>query len=709
MRMRNIKMWMVALLVSVSALSACTENDDYGTSSEHTTTYKVAVIMPYSEQTRWERTVNWALENVDKAQMGLTDKVKLQIVWQDENSPELESFIKDVANDDSYVAIIGPKSSTNARKAAQLCNKSKRTLLLPVATSSEFQRIYAGSNYVWNLSQSDITQCELLLSQARLLQKNTVYLIAPNSDYGKSFINWFAFIATELGMNVGDMTIYKSEDELRQRVSKLANESRPYSKCVIFVPDNEEYALALDDELVKITSDSTKHVTLPKFLCSDLMFASSILPKLRYHMYEGLAPSATPLSGFNTMYETMFGEPPINGEAHLYDAVMILSYALTRLEITGSGTLNEAILATVDGRVQWNGSCLPDDMHQAFKLLRQGYDLDLSGVTGDWTFDSRTHASVLNTTYCDWIYYKGLSTVVAYVSTDGGARTISTQQAWEWQTKNLPSFNFNQTDLLYPELKERWAVVVGASDDWVNYRHQADALAMYQLLKRHGYDDDHIILVMEDNLAYNKNNIHPGVIKVTPDGENLYHDVNVDYRLSDISFDDFVQILLGNSSQHLPEVLGSGPNDNVIMFWCGHGSSYNLAWGSYSSLSANNLSSAISSMHDKGKYRKMFFALDACYSGSIGEECTGIPGLAVMTAANPYEPSKADMKDKEMGIWLSNGFTRAFQDAIDESSDISLRDLYYTCARHTLGSHAMLYNIEKYGNAFHCTMSEYLD
>lgn len=707
--MKNIKAWMASLLIPAFALTACTDDDSALAPDEHTTTYKVAVIMPASEQTRWERTANWALENVDKAQMGLTDKIKLQIVWQDENSPELESFIKDVANDKSYAAIIGPKSSANARKAAQLCNKSQRTLLLPVATSTEFQRIYAGSNYVWNLSQSDITQCELLLSQARLTQKKTVCLIAPNSDYGKSFSDWFAFIATELGLKVGDVTIYKSGDDIRQRIRQLTTETKLYDKNFIFVPGSEEDALTLDDELAKIKEETSNRLILPKFLCSDLMFSSSILPKLHYYTYEGLAPSATPESGFNTIYETTFGEAPINGEAHLYDAVIMLTYALTRLETAGSGTLNDAILATVDGREPWNGSWLPDDMRQALKLLRQGHDLDLSGVTGDWTFDARTHASVLNTTYCDWIYYKGQSTVVDYVSTDGGSRTISTQQAWEWQTKNLPSFNFNQTDLPYPELKDRWAVVVGASDDWVNYRHQADALAMYQLLKRHGYDDDHIILVMEDNLAYNKNNIHPGVVKVTPDGENIYHDVTVDYHLNDISFSDFEQILLGNSSQRLPEVVGSGPNDNVILFWCGHGSSYSLAWGSYSAVSASDLNRVISTMHDNGKYRKMFFALDACYSGSIGEACTGIPGLAVMTAANPYEPSKADMKDKEMGIWLSNGFTRAFQDAIDENNTISLRDLYYICARHTLGSHAMLYNIEKYGNAFHSTMSEYLD
>ena len=37
-----------------------------------------------------------------------------------------------------------------------------------------------------------------------------------------------------------------------------------------------------------------------------------------------------------------------------------------------------------------------------------------------------------------------------------------------------------------------------------------------------------------------------------------------------------------------------------------------------------------------------------------------------------------------MNIWLSNGFTRAFQETIDANPSISLRDLYYKLARNTV-------------------------
>ena len=43
-------------------------------------------------------------------------------------------------------------------------------------------------------------------------------------------------------------------------------------------------------------------------------------------------------------------------------------------------------------------------------------------------------------------------------------------------------------------------------------------------------------------------------------------------------------------------------------------------------------------------------------------------------AAN--EPSKADMLDPDMQIWLSNGFTRAFEQVLWRDPNAKLRDLY---------------------------------
>ncbi len=347
-------------------------------------------------------------------------------------------------------------------------------------------------------------------------------------------------------------------------------------------------------------------------------------------------------------------------------------------------------------------------MAGAFALLQQGKTPDLGGVTGDWTFDERTHASVLNTTYDHWILAGGQYHTIEYLSTDGSRRTTSTVQAWDWQRKTMQSFSRWQEDITYPELENRWAVVVGTSDTWANYRHQADALAMYQLLKRHGYDDGHIILIIADNIAYDPHNLHPGVVRVRPDGENVYQDAKVDYRLGDIGIGDLRDIMLGRRSDRLPEVITPAKNDNIIVFWCGHGNRNRLAWGSDRTVTGDDVREVVQTMSDEGCFRKMLFVVDACYSGAIGEACEGVPGVLLVTAANANEPSKADVKDPEMGVWLSNGFTRAFQETIDGNTAISMRDLYYTLARRTVGSHATVYNAANYGNMYDNSISEYL-
>lgn len=88
--------------------------------------------------------------------------------------------------------------------------------------------------------------------------------------------------------------------------------------------------------------------------------------------------------------------------------------------------------------------------------------------------------------------------------------------------------------------------------------------------------------------------------------------------------------------------------------------------------------------------------------------CEGLPGTLFITAANPYETSHADVWSDEVCVYLSNGFTRGFQEAIAQNPAISLRDLYYTLAAHTTGSHVKVYNAPHFGSVYSNTMAEFL-
>ena len=693
------------LILFLAVFVGCTKDDGFATKPAEVTTYKVAVIMPQSQQGRWERTLDWALANIKKAQKDLQRQVHLDVEWKDEESADLSEYLSRVTQDEAYAAIIGPSTSGKASLAAAACRSHEKTIILPIVTSAEFQRINADRGYVWNLTESDVTQCEILLTQAKLSEADIVSLLAADNDYGRSFSDWFAYQVTELGIEVGSVTIYGSEAELRAAVRAQHNQKHNSRRALVFVPGTEDDALAFDDEIGRLKSADSKF-NFPLLLCSDMMNSVTMASRLKHMNYEGVSPTADPQSGFISAYAVRFGEHPVNGEAHLYDAAMLLAYALTVK--TESELLWQAILRVVDGRETWRGSWLPDDMAMAFRLLQQGASPDLVGVTSDWTFDKRTHASVLNTTYDHWILMDGEYHTLEYLSSDGSSRTTSTMQAWDWQRQTMQTFQDTQSDIAYPTLNDRWAVVVGTSDTWANYRHQADALAMYQLLKRHGYDDDHILLIIADNIAYDSHNIYPGIVRVRPGGENVYKDVKVDYRLKDVSIYDLKDMMLGRRSDRLPEVITPTRNDNVMVFWCGHGNKNQLAWGSGYTITGDDVRKIIQAMSDEGLFRKMLFSVDACYSGSIGEACEGIPGVLLITAANADETSKADVRDPEMGVWLSNGFTRAFQETIDGNPDISMRDLYYTLARNTVGSHATVYNVGNYGNMYDNSVSEYL-
>ena len=102
-----------------------------------------------------------------------------------------------------------------------------------------------------------------------------------------------------------------------------------------------------------------------------------------------------------------------------------------------------------------------------------------------------------------------------------------------------------------------------------------------------------------------------------------------------------------------------------------------------------------------------FAIIETCYSGVVGQGCTGIPGLLMMTAANPYETSKADAFDNELHAYLSNTFTSSILSWLETNPQSIIRDLYVHAFDKTNGSHVMVYNSDYYGSLYLNDMGEY--
>jgi hypothetical protein len=80
----------------------------------------------------------------------------------------------------------------------------------------------------------------------------------------------------------------------------------------------------------------------------------------------------------------------------------------------------------------------------------------------------------------------------------------------------------------------------------------------------------------------------------------------------------------------------------------------------------------------------------------------------MMTAAKPYEPSKADAFDDELQVYLSNTFTSSILSQFERQPQCTVRDLYLHAFDKTQGSHVMVYNAEHYGNLYLNGISEYV-
>ncbi|XP_023349340.1 legumain [Eurytemora carolleeae] len=168
-----------------------------------------------------------------------------------------------------------------------------------------------------------------------------------------------------------------------------------------------------------------------------------------------------------------------------------------------------------------------------------------------------------------------------------------------------------------PENGDLWVVLVAGSNGWYNYRHQADVCHAYQIVSAHGIPDDHIIVMMYDDIANNEENPTPGIIINHPNGTDVYKGVVKDYTHSAVNPKTFLQVLKGEKTLNgTGKVLKSTEKDNVFVYFADHGAKGLVAFGE-EFLRATELNAAIKSMNEKKMFSKLLFYMEACESGSM--------------------------------------------------------------------------------------------
>ena len=697
--MRNLIDSILVALLCMSTLLSCekTPMEDQAVMKE----VRIAVVLPEKDREPiWNNALEWAAENIRKADIG----VKVVYEWVDEESADLTKIGTDLSEREDIQSIIGCNVSANTQSLAFALARKKQNIkpLFTFSTSQELPRIFGHRGFLWGLCETDISQSEIILSC--LSNENPgvrkVALLASDDIYGQTFVDWFAFQAVELNMEPVCIETYKKSSELEGCLERIIDSG---AEAVVCVPAAAEDVVPIQNYIDDFiyNSEDWRYIAL---MFADKAYNKSILSgEYPVDFISGLAPASYPGSGFDVSYDALYGRVPFAGEAQVYDAVLITVLASIWAEKNDEEDLNKAIAALLNGTATTQGGWTAGMIANYHRQIQAGETPAISGATGTLDFDSQYYTTIRSTSYAHWITYNGEMVIIDYYSRNSDGHSSSPVAAWEWKKQHMQDVGGNGHEIDYPELKDNYAVLVAASKGWKNYRHQADVLGMYHYLRGKGYDDDHIILIMADDIAYNEKNPSQGVVRREIGGSNLYNDIQIDYKLGDLTLENLKQILTGEPSEAYPVTLGSSENDNVLFFWSGHGTQQGWKWKDDEDLNADFAKEMFFDM----QFRKMFAIVETCYSGVVAQDCTGIPGLLMMTAANPYETSKADTFDNELQAYLSNTFTSSILSWLESNPNTVIRDLYLHSFDKTNGSHVMVYNSDYYGNLYWNDMSEY--
>lgn len=212
-----------------------------------------------------------------------------------------------------------------------------------------------------------------------------------------------------------------------------------------------------------------------------------------------------------------------------------------------------------------------------------------------------------------------------------------------------------------PQDGDLWVVLVAGSNGWSNYRHQADVCHAYQVVHNHGIPDEHIIVMMFDDIAMNPENPTPGKIINHPNGTDVYKGVPKDYTCNSVRPDVFLQVLRGEMiNEGSGKTLKSTVKDHVFVYFADHGAKGLLGFGSHI-LKSTELQSAIKDMYTGHKYAKLLFYIEACESGSMFEgfldEEVDSMNVFATTASNATTSSYACYYDVKRKTFLGDVYS----------------------------------------------------
>ena len=226
------------------------------------------------------------------------------------------------------------------------------------------------------------------------------------------------------------------------------------------------------------------------------------------------------------------------------------------------------------------------------------------------------------------------------------------------------------------------AVILSSSRYWFNYRHTANALSIYQLLRNQGFPDDHIVLMIADEYGVNpRNPVKNRIYNTARDGPTTTHsfyerpallrdDTQIDYRGEDVTVDNFVRVLTGRGGSIMP-VLTSDEHSHVLVYLTGHGGDSFFKFQDVEELLAEQLAETIHQMHVAAKYQQLLVIADTCQAFTLFDKIIErqIPNVSMIGSSLRDQSSYAHKTDPVLGLSVIEKYTHFFTDYIRTSNN----------------------------------------
>lgn len=704
----------ITLCFVLMLIAACSKNTANKSNKDPIT---IGVMLPLSgaENVGWKDVLEWERDALNFA--GGVEGRPINLSFRDTAQEDVNVIAADFLRDDSIAAVIGPMWSRDVMTVAPNFIDARKVLVSPASSAAEVFRAFAGKRYIWRTVEADFAQIKAMFVPALRSEASTVALITANDPYGATFFNWFGFFATELGLDVADLVRVEPNDvECADAITQATAASPDW---VMVIPSNGEFTLCVAQQFATLAPDS-------QFIFSD----AGRLPELIHTLGDaangiiGTSLSEDPSSGFAEAYQARFGTQVGNYAASTYDALLILAYGLTLSHGKSGPALATALeqMATHDGdeQLSWQG----EDLKRVLGELHHGTVPNFSGTTGPLRFLPDVFMDLASSTYALWRIEEQQFVVSEYLYTADESEQDSSGTSIDATFSQYASLNYlqidNDVDDDYEPAQRTgvWAMIASTSSTFDNYRHQADALAIYQEFKSNGVPDDHIIFIVDDSFMRADALPYPVPMRNEAHGQSLYNDtVEVDYQPVHLSADRFLSILEGVPQEGITQVVDSTASDDVFVFWVGHGNSYGLFLDnealtidsdiSVALITDESLQSTLQRKFDAHGFRRMFIAVEACQSGALGAQLD-VPGVFLMTGANPYEDSLSTNYDTSLRTFLADQFAYQLQQQMQTNATASMAELYTELYSRVPGAHVTGYNMRRFGSLENTFLWEFI-